>query len=57
MVEFAEADAIALKGEEASWVGILLSGQCEARDDGGVTLAVLNTGEIVGEMALFTSCG
>ena len=52
-VNFVESDTIATAGEDASWVGVLLSGVLEALSADGNLLNTLGPGRIVGEMALF----
>ena len=52
IVEFEDEDLIAQEGEEASWVGLLLSGEVAAVKEGKV-LGGLTPGKIMGEMALF----
>eukprot|EP00965_Chrysotila_dentata_P013131 433246-Pleurochrysis_carterae.AAC.2 len=55
VLPFAKDEMIMQKGEHASWVGIVLDGQLEARDDDGRVLGHAEVGDICGEMALF--CG
>jgi CRP-like cAMP-binding protein len=50
---FQDGDLLAQKGEQASWVGVLLTGQLDAKTDDGKVLGQLKPGFIVGEMALF----
>ena len=53
LVEFEESDPIAMMGEDATWVGLLLSGELVVRDANGAELARAESGGIIGEMALF----
>ena len=41
------------KGEAASWVGVVLDGELEARGEGGVRLGAANVGSLAGEISLF----
>eukprot|EP00966_Prymnesium_polylepis_P161235 3726131-Prymnesium_polylepis.1 len=52
IVEFDDTDYIAQEGEDASWVGILLSGEVHAIKAGNVLMA-LGPGKVIGEMSLF----
>ena len=52
-VKFNNGDLIAANGEQASWCGILLSGQVDAVTSSGTVLGSLAAGSILGEMALF----
>ena len=53
VLSFAKDEAIIRKGETASWVGIILSGELGAFVDGNL-VGKMGTGTIVGEMAFFT---
>ena len=53
--QFSEGDLIMKKGEEASWAGVLLSGELEALLPSGAVIGRVLPGTVVGEMAMF--CG
>ena len=54
VLEFDEGETIMVKGEAATWVGILLSGELSALVDGKV-VGTMDTGKIVGEVAFFSA--
>ena len=50
---FDVGETIMQKGESASWVGVVLDGELEARGEGGVRLGAANVGSLAGEISLF----
>ena len=54
VLEFDEGEQIMVKGEAATWVGILLSGEVAALVNGEV-VATMGVGKIVGEVAFFSA--
>ena len=50
---FDAGETIMQKGESASWVGVVLDGELEARDESGVRLGAANVGALAGEISLF----